>query len=72
MDLVGDLERLALLLQPLMQRGGTSPHTEIKSPCSGPRFVPALAGIRRLVVQIKAIDCFPFEGCWRDGPGGGS
>jgi len=33
-----------------------SPQSGIKSPFSGPRFVPALAGIRRLVVQIKAIE----------------
>jgi len=28
----------------------------LKSPCFGPEFVLALAGIRRLVVQIKAVE----------------
>ena len=31
-------------------------HLRVKSPFSGPRFVQALAGIRRPVVQTKAIE----------------
>jgi len=38
------------LLPPTSHQGG------MKSPCPGPGFVLALAGIRRLVVQINAIE----------------
>ena len=34
----------------------TSPQSRIKPPFSGHRFEPALAGIQRLVVQIRTIE----------------
>ena len=36
--------------------GITGPQSMIRSPFSGPRFVLALAGHRRPVVQIRATD----------------
>jgi len=39
-----------------LKSAATSPQSSIKSPVSGPAFVLALAGIRRLVVHAKATE----------------
>ena len=48
------------------------PQSAIKTPSSGSRFLPALTGIWRRVVQIKVIEktiCSSSEGWWLTGWG---